>query len=82
MSPSLFQTTLLTLFASVTFAGNSVLCRMALAHTAIDPASLSSPSCFRRCRVPRRTDYVAPSHDPLAILGAVALVLLGRSHPD
>lgn len=42
MSPSQRHTTLLTLLALVAFAGNSVLCRLALAHTAIDPASFSS----------------------------------------
>ena len=42
MSQSLLQTTLLTLLALVAFAGNSVLCRLALTHTAIDPASFSS----------------------------------------
>jgi drug/metabolite transporter (DMT)-like permease len=42
MSPSPLHTTLLTLLALVAFAGNSVLCRMALTHTAIDPASFSS----------------------------------------
>lgn len=42
MSPSPLHTTLLTVLALVAFAGNSVLCRMALAHTAIDPASFSS----------------------------------------
>ena len=42
MSPSLLHTILLTLLAMVAFAANSVLCRLALIHTAIDPASFSS----------------------------------------
>ncbi len=42
MPPSLLHTTVLTLLALVAFAGNSVLCRVALAHTAIDPASFST----------------------------------------
>lgn len=42
MAPPLRQTTILTLLALAAFAANSVLCRLALAHTAIDPASFSS----------------------------------------
>lgn len=42
MAPSLLHTTILTLLALVAFAGNSVLCRLALTRTDIDPASFSS----------------------------------------
>lgn len=42
MSPSLLHTILLTLLAMVAFAANSVLCRLALTRTDIDPASFSS----------------------------------------
>lgn len=41
MSPSLLHTAVLTLLALIAFAGNSILCRQALAHTMIDPASFS-----------------------------------------
>jgi len=40
MSP--VRLSLLTLFAMLAFAGNSLLCRMALKHTGIDPASFTS----------------------------------------
>lgn len=42
MAPSLLHTTILTLLALAAFAGNSVLCRLALTRTDIDPASFSS----------------------------------------
>lgn len=42
MTSSLFRTVSLTLLALVAFAANSVLCRLALLHSAIDPASFSS----------------------------------------
>lgn len=42
MPPSLLHTTLLTLLALVAFASNSVLCRLALTDTDMDPASFSS----------------------------------------
>lgn len=42
MSPTLLRTTILTLLALAAFAGNSVLCRLALTRTDIDPASFSS----------------------------------------
>ena len=42
MSLSLLHTILLTFLAMVAFAANSVLRRLALTHTAIDPASFSS----------------------------------------
>lgn len=42
MAPSLLHTTILTLLALVAFAANSVLCRLALTSTDIDPASFSS----------------------------------------
>lgn len=41
-SPSPARTALLTALALVAFAGNSLLCRMALKHTAIDAASFTS----------------------------------------
>ena len=42
MAPSLLHTTILTLLALIAFAGNSLLCRLALTSTDIDPASFSS----------------------------------------
>lgn len=42
MVPSLLHTTILTLLALAAFAGNSVLCRLALTRTDIDPASFFS----------------------------------------
>lgn len=42
MAPSLLHTTILTLLALTAFAGNSLLCRLALTRTDIDPASFSS----------------------------------------
>jgi len=42
MAPSLLHTAILTLLALAAFAGNSVLCRLALTRTGIDPASFSS----------------------------------------
>lgn len=41
-SPSPARTALLTVLALIAFAGNSLLCRMALKHTAIDAASFTS----------------------------------------
>jgi drug/metabolite transporter (DMT)-like permease len=41
-SPSPARTALLTTLALIAFAGNSLLCRMALKHTAIDAASFTS----------------------------------------
>lgn len=41
-SPSPARTAVLTALALVAFAGNSLLCRMALKHTAIDAASFTS----------------------------------------
>ncbi len=40
--PSPARTALLTTLALIAFAGNSLLCRMALKHTAIDAASFTS----------------------------------------
>ena len=37
---------ILTLLAMLAFAGNSLLCRMALKHTAIDPATLHAATGF------------------------------------
>ncbi len=42
MAPSLLHTTILTLLALTAFASNSLLCRLALTRTDIDPASFSS----------------------------------------
>src|SRR5882672_12273325 len=39
---SRLRLTLLTLFAMTAFAGNSLLCRMALKHSGIDPASFTT----------------------------------------
>ena len=39
---SRLRLTLLTLFAMIAFAGNSLLCRMALKHSGIDPASFTT----------------------------------------
>ena len=39
---SLARLSLLTTLAMLAFAGNSVLCRLALRDTAIDPASFTS----------------------------------------
>ncbi|MBC7859136.1 MAG: hypothetical protein H7Z39_10240, partial [Burkholderiaceae bacterium] len=40
--PTPALTLLLTLAAMLAFAGNSLLCRQALKHTAIDPASFTA----------------------------------------
>lgn len=40
--PTLLRTLVLTLLAMLAFAGNSLLCRLALKQTAIDPASFTS----------------------------------------
>jgi drug/metabolite transporter (DMT)-like permease len=40
------QTSLLAVLALVAFAGNSLLCRLALKHTGIDPASFTSVRIF------------------------------------
>ncbi|GCL62056.1 DMT family transporter [Pseudaquabacterium pictum] len=41
-APHLLRTAALTCLALLAFAGNSLLCRLALKHTAIDPASFTS----------------------------------------
>ncbi|MDH4289700.1 MAG: EamA family transporter, partial [Aquincola sp.] len=41
-SPSLWRTLVLTTLAMLAFAANSLLCRMALQHMLIDPASFGS----------------------------------------
>ena len=90
------RTLALTAVAMLAFAANSLLCRLALAHTAIDPASFGSVrlvsgalmlAVLMRLRSPRPTTVNADW--PAAIMLLIALqpapptpmtVKIGRAH--
>ena len=89
MAPSLLHTAILTLLALAAFAGNSVLCRLALTRTGIDPASFSSIRLASgavtlwlivRCRrVPPELggSWLSAGAGALLLFGAVQATMIG-----
>ncbi len=75
------RTLLLTLLTLVAFAANSILCRLALGHSSIDPVSFTSLrlAAGALVLVPLARGMAAAS---ALILGGVGLAIAGRRGPE